>query len=287
MLQTMSAHPQTVEILRAPSHDLPPRAQFRWMAVAALATVVVLNGLGLLLSARRLLGALTIDLPMGQLFATALVSTIAAKVARRAWRAAQGRPHSPRERRLDVIVGWGTSLGLMLMAVGCCYPGLRNGEWLTWLPMLIADQFWRQNFFDNGHPGLALADLPEDETFPDNFLETAVAAAEPQLAEEPQPAEQMVQQLFRVRDAEGYEVIYGTVRADFLAGQRHAVVHVGFCPPLPAKPNVEADACQWPDARVLVAQALPHGVRLEVKLREPAEEACYVPIDMAASPMAG
>ena len=115
-----------------------------------------------------------------------------------------------------MIVGWGTSLGLILMAVGCCYPGLRNGEWLTWLPMLIADQFWRQNFFDNGHPGLALADLPDDESFPDNFVEVAVAATEPQ------PTEQMVQQLFRVRDAEGYEVIYGTVRADFLAGRRSA-----------------------------------------------------------------
>lgn len=266
----------------------------RLVAAAVLIVVGLLNAVGLLLVVRRLFGAFTADLPLWPLFVTALVATVAAKTARIAWRA-WDRPLSadgPGQRALDGVVGWGSSAGLLLLALGCCYPGYRNSEWVIWLPMLIADQFWRQNFFDNGCPGGG--DVSMAPPVVSSIHASDALSAERELVEqafEAAPVEStasdgelLLQQLFRVRDADGYEVVYGTVRADFLAGQRHATVHIGICPPLESAPQVEAEVCAWPDARVKVTQALPHGVRLDVRLSEPAEEPCLVPIDMAASP---
>lgn len=270
-----------------------------WLPPAILAIVALLNGAGLLLVTRRLAGAFSTDLPLWQVFVTALVATAMAWYARTQWRRQVAAWDESRQPLLDLAVGWGTSTGLLLLAAGCCYPGYRNGEWLAWLPLLIADQFWRQNFFDNGQPGQELTTADTDlPTEPDEqeCLAAGVALGAPSLAAEDDGSkssdeeasgasdEETIQQVFRVRDADGQEVVYAAVRADFLAGQRNAIVHVGFCPPLPATPHVEAAACHWPDVRVRVTQALPHGVRLDVRLGEPAEEACGVPIDLAAAP---
>ena len=43
---------------------------------------------------------------------------------------------------------------------------------------------------------------------------------------------------------------YEALRAEFAAGQRHATLHVGFCPPLASAPTVEADPADGPDATV-------------------------------------
>lgn len=297
-----------------------------WLPPAILSAVALLNGIGLLLVTRRLAGAFSTDLPLWQVFVTALIATTLARQTRIQWRRQVMAWDARQASLLDQMVGWGASTGLLLVAGGCCYPGYRNGEWLAWLPLLIADQFWRQNFFDNGRPGAETSDAAIDSAELNqadvgdadrkgpglngadlNRPELARPAPSVFDAEGSDPAEMAenladeatclnqeaavwpseadyVQQVFRVRDADGQEVVYAAVRADFLAGQRHAIVHVGFCPPLAATPLVEAAACQWPDARVRVTQALPHGVRLDVRLGEPAEEACGVPIDLAATP---
>ena len=271
------------------SHAAWPEPLRKFTAVAALTVVATLIAVGVLMVVRRFGGALTIDLPMWPLLGASLVATSAAQLARVAWREVRGRPQSLVAQILDYAVGWGSSAGLALLAVGCCYPGYRNTDWLAWLPLLIADQLWRQTFFDNGQPGGESAGRSASvwEEMQDDASDAEADQRAPMAAEEEEPDQQWLQQLFRVRDCDGYEVIYGTVRADFLPGQRHASVHVGFCPPLPSLPSVEAEASQWPEARVKVAQALPHGVRLDVRLSEPAEDACHVPIEMAASPSQG
>jgi hypothetical protein len=196
------------------------------------------------------------------------------------------------------VVGWSGSLALLLLAVGCCYPGNRNLEWLIWLPLIVCDQFWRQTFFDGGDPGRTVADdcrvaasaeprlrteanVATDAGFPDG-----VAAEDGAATEDGAAAETIVQQLFRVRDAEGREAVYGTVQAEFALGQRTTTLYVGFCPPLGCAPQVVAVAPGCPEVQVKVAQTLAHGARLDVRLPEPAEEACRVPIDLAASPPA-
>ena len=106
----------------------------------------------------------------------------------------------------------------------------------------------------------------------------------PRRINEEEDLEEIVQQLFRVRDEQGHEVVYGTLRADFQAGQRTAVVHVGFCPPLSHLPEIEVEAVPGSAARIRVVQAFAHGTRLEVRLPAPAEADCHAWIDMAAMP---
>lgn len=245
------------------------------IVVLVFSVVGVLDAVGLLIVVRRFAGALRDDLPRSMMLLTALAALSAMAGARLAWRRAF--PLEPRagNARLDQLVGWGSSLALLLLAVGSCYPANQTSDWLIWLPMLMADQFWRQSFFDAGQPGLDLEIQQNQATLHHDF--------QPTLAQQ-EDQEDVVQQLFRVRDSQGREGVYGTLRADFATGQRTAVVHVGFCPPLSHLPQVEAEPLAGPEARIKIVQALAHGVRLDVRLATPAAAACQVWIDMAALP---
>lgn len=251
-------------------------------AVTILSLVAMLNAIGLLIAIRRLLGALSTDLSRDVMLLTAVVTTAIVAFARIAWRRAFPLRigETPQYSWQDDFVGWGSSAGLILVALGCCYPAYRTSDWLIWLPMLVADQFWRQSFFDAGHPLLRLADELEME----EELSSTVKFPAPADTTDSRLQEGIVQQLYRVRNEDGSELIYGTLRADFQAGQRTAVLHVGFCPPLPYLPEVEAEALPGSEARLKVVQALSHGARLNVRLASTPVEDCHVWIDMAATP---
>ena len=94
----------------------------------------------------------------------------------------------------------------------------------------------------------------------------------------------VLQQLTRIRNDAGVESIFGTLRAEFAPGQRHATLHVGFCPPLAGTPAIEADPAEGPDATVKVMQAFAHGARLEVRLAALATEPCSVLLEITATP---
>ncbi len=243
-----------------------------FVTVSAIVSLLVM--VGLLVFVRRLLGPLSGELPPAIMLFVALATAGMAAFARIAWR--RNFPlGSPADlSSTDLVIGWASSLGLLLLAVGCCYPGYRTEDWLIWLPILIADQFWRQTFFDAGEPWI------HDETT--DTEDTLVPALE--VVELPQD-ENLVQQLYRLADEDGQEIIYGTVRADFVAEQRTTVVHIGFCPPLTYLPEIEAEALPGSIAKIKVVQALAHGTRLEVRLPAPAEEDFFLWIDMAARPV--
>ena len=175
-------------------------------------------------------------------------------------------------------MGYGSSLALALLAIGCCYPAYDTRDWLIWLPMLVADQFWRQTFLDDGTPGLGINQV--DEVLIDDELSELVEERESLVVTDDN--EQILQQLFRVHDQSDRETVYGTVRADFASGQRTAVVHVGFCPPLKSLPDIEVEAQPGYDAKIKVVQALAHGTRLDIR-RPPHEvDQCHIWIDLAA-----
>jgi len=263
------------------------------LVLSVVGVIGLLMSIAALIVARRLLGALSSDLPGDAMLLTALVATSVSACTRIAWRRSFPLRHcaesplgryaeSPLGRDagdswLDQFVGWGSSLALAMLAVGCCYPANRTSDCLIWLPLLVADQFWRQNFFDAGLP---TAPSMKSERQPTNTSEASSAGA----AQSPNHHD-IVQQLFRVREDQGQEVIYGTLRADFQAGQRTAVIHVGFCPPLEYLPEIEAESLPGQTTRIKVVQALPHGVRLDVRLSTAAEESCQAWIDMAARPI--
>jgi hypothetical protein len=75
----------------------------------------------------------------------------------------------------------------------------------------------------------------------------------------------LVQQLTRTREADR-ESIHAIVKADIAANDHLAVVHLSFCPPLAAPPQLSAYALNADDAEVRITQAETFGTRLEVRL---------------------
>jgi len=293
----MSASPFKISTILPTAQREPVSRQVLVTPVVTL--IALLNAIGLLIALLRFAGALSDDLPRGAVLLAAVAATATVAVTRIAWRRLFPLEEAPSldihssPHNWDAIIGWGSSLALLLLAVGFCYPGNLTSDWLIWFPALVADQFWRQTFFDAGHPalspGIATADFDDD--FDDDFDEALDQRLAATLAfpanyeqEEYESSEQIVQQLYRVRDGRGQEIVYGTVRADFEVGQRTAIVHVGFCPPLSHLPEIEAESLPGTSARIKIVQALAHGTRLEVRLPAPAETDCHVMIDMAATP---
>lgn len=75
----------------------------------------------------------------------------------------------------------------------------------------------------------------------------------------------LVQQLSRVRE-NGSESVHAVLRADVREGERLAIAHVAFCPPLDGPPQLAAHALDGDDAEVRIAQAETFGARLEIRL---------------------
>jgi hypothetical protein len=148
----------------------------------------------------------------------------------------------------------------LLVAIGCSYPGNQISTWLVWTPVLVVDQVLRHFLIAAPRP----APIP------------------PPQAPAPGYQEHITQHLTRVRDDAGAESIRGTLRADFIPGQRHATLHVGFCPPLPTLPKIAAEPIDGPDATVKIVQAFAHGARLDIRLEDPADEPCHVSIEFGA-----
>lgn len=130
------------------------------------------------------------------------------------------------------------------------------------------------------------------------FLGRGIAAARPGPPPRPTVAETMqstarapeawdegMQQRFERRVlAEGGERVHGRVLVTVAAGSRLGVAHVGFCPPLPTTPVVEATTeYDGVEAVVSAAEVLPWGVRIECRLDEPAEEVIEIPVDLVAT----
>jgi hypothetical protein len=60
------------------------------------------------------------------------------------------------------------------------------------------------------------------------------------------------------------ETVEGEFTAAFAAGQKQAVVHLAFCPPLPSVPELECEPLDGADVRWKLAVAQPYGVRIDV-----------------------
>jgi hypothetical protein len=99
---------------------------------------------------------------------------------------------------------------------------------------------------------------------------------------EPEPHEQLIQQLTRLTTAAGADRLQATLYAQLPIRSRTTSVHVAFCPPFASLPHVEFEQANGPAARIKLAQLLVHGARFDVKLQAAAAESETVCIEMTA-----
>ena len=76
--------------------------------------------------------------------------------------------------------------------------------------------------------------------------------------------------------ADGVEFINGTWRVDFLDGQKTAVVHVPFWPPIEGINEVECDVVSEGQCDIKVARILANGIRFELKRNKSAQQETVV-----------
>jgi hypothetical protein len=235
---------------------------------------IVLTAIGVLLLARRATGGITSELDVASLAATLALAAVVVFGGRFVW----DRLRRGAVVRFDQAVAWFGTVTLLLLCLGAAWPNSQSWEWLMWLPLVGADWYSRTRFLQRKM-------VPESTTAlrTADFGSAVLGCSRPFEGGE-FGADSIVQRIVRVRDAEGVESVRGTLRADFLAGQRHATLYVGFCPPLARLPDLEAEVADGPDATLKVVQAFAHGARLDLRLSEPAEEACCVLVEFVAGP---
>jgi len=82
----------------------------------------------------------------------------------------------------------------------------------------------------------------------------------------------VIQHLTRANTEEG-EAIYGGARASFAVGERSQTIHVAFCPPFSARPELTATPISGPAANIKCAEVQSFGARVEIRLNTaPTEE---------------
>ena len=103
------------------------------------------------------------------------------------------------------------------------------------------------------------------------------------------PPENVTQQLTRSSASDGRDTIHALVRGRFAPGQRSLSLHVAFCPPLAATPHVQVRQLQGATVQVKVAQVMPYGTRIDVRLGSFSQQSENVLIELHASerPAAG
>ena len=202
---------------------------------------------------RRIAGAFSAELPVPQLF---IVATLAL-----AWAIAVRELSHPSAITPSIAVAV-----LLALAIACSYPGSRVIDWLIWPAVMLEAVF------------------PARASSQSTAMHVRLRAAPPATAlNSEEPSENILQQLTRIRLADGHEAIRGELAAEFPTGERQVTLHVAFCPPFELLPQIEVNIADDSDATVKVTQFLHNGTQLEVRLPEPAEEPIRVTIELYAT----
>ncbi len=254
---------------------------------AQMALLAALLGAAGVLAMRRLAGALVAPLPPGALLGAGAALTALAGAARGPVRRevpGQGRAGG-RGRLADLL----PSLAVLAAALALSVPGsgrlgltglwslILAGEALAWNRARLPALRWRPAR-PRGAGGSGRVDPPQSPA--PHVARSAAAAAGA-------PADDVVQQFTRRHLAGGAEELSGWLRVAFVAGQRTENVHVAFCPPFAAPPQLSAEQLAGPAARVKTAQLLPYGARLDLKLSDPAKEPTTVLLEFRARTAGG
>jgi hypothetical protein len=241
-------------------------------SVSRPATVVLLGLLvaaALMVVARRLAGALANPLEPAVMFATGVLVAMASTAIRIGWLRSTTVCPTPRLDRTIMIV---TSLAVLALGIGLCLPNTPLVGMSLLCTLLLAEEVWAWAWYrpKRGQNCFSPAQMP-----------TPVPAGTIN-SSDPFSAAEVTQRLTRSQTADGAEELSGWVRMAFAAGQRTGNVHVAFCPPFEATPELDVEQIDGPEARIKTAQLMPYGARLDLKLAATAEEPTSVVLQFSA-----
>ena len=255
------------------SASVPPTARV-WQSIGRPAALSVFCGslvfAVLLLCLRRAMGALFQPLPTPLLVAVLAIALFATIAVRGLWLAG-GSDH--------VFVRWLPTLLMLLLALALWLPGTSLAGATVLCAGVVVDSCAAVVLQAGMGPVIRKRfEVPADRD--------AVSAVDGGLlnrhtASDCLPRE-ISQRFTRRRVAEGGEIIDGEVRTAFAPGQRTEHCHVAFCPPLDGVLRVACEQTEGPPARIKVAQVLPQGARLDLRLDQPAEEEVQVVLQVTA-----
>jgi hypothetical protein len=227
----------------------------------------------LMIAWRRLSGALVSPLPGSLLIFSGLVMCLTASGIRTIWRKSGGEKTS---HASELILDISLSGALLICAASVSLPGVN--AWAIgffWL-FLLGEEIWAwQKRAGRGMPGwwqkkLAFRRLrvdPKQLSLPHiDITKSPPHRISDILNTSDRPAKEVSQQLIRLTAADGSEVLSGWLRVDFAGGQRTGNMHVAFCPPFASMPELKVSQLDGPEARIKIAQLLPYGARLDLKL---------------------
>ena len=210
-----------------------------------------------------LAGAFETPLEPATLLTAGALAAAAAAVVRLGWLLPADAPCN---RRLDLAVMLIASLAVFALGGGLCSPSgtSRVAAWFLGA-IFLAEEGWAWLWFIRRTVGRHYPSPAMKQPGHPARSETTTSA----------PcsfSDDVVQELTRSEAADGAEELSGWLRLPFASGQRTGNVHVAFCPPLRATPEVAVEQIEGPDARIKTAQLLPYGARFDLKLAAAAEE---------------
>lgn len=263
--------PTALRRARWPAVESPVLPQLARVVAASL--FALLTVAALVICARRAGGALTEPLSTGVLCALAGVLA-AASIAFRRTVAVQ----LPAGGRLARYALWAVpSAVLALWVLGLSLQATPSGGLIGLVGLLLLEEGWswgrfRQSSAAGRERGSVTARDDAARRAPADVL----VEPDDEAAEQSDPG---ISQRFVRRQGEVGEQIEGWVRAEFAPSQRQAAAHLAICPPFARVPECFAEPADGPPSQVKVAQVLPYGVRLEIKLDEPAAETSQVTVE--------
>lgn len=232
-------------------------------SLAAFALVVML------LLTRRVTGALAQPLGGFSLVGVAGLGLVLVGAWRLGWQA-RGSRHSYLAQAVPVLPG----VSLFLLICVLSLPGTVNWAlMLSWLAFFTCEAAWWWAAYS------ANKQLPARSRVSLSVPVDSTAEAEAENCDALVNGD-VFQQITRSRDGE-LEHISALLRLTFSAGQRVAVSHLAFCPPLAEAPELEAEVTDGPDAAVTLTNIQTFGLRLELRLQEPVDETCEVMVEVA------
>ncbi|MCA9247555.1 MAG: hypothetical protein KDA42_10580 [Planctomycetales bacterium] len=256
------------------------RGQVDWLSAVSLPWRSLLASFGLallwiaalLILARRIAGALTQSPPTSSLAVLAcglILVAIALKSLAVQWR-----------------LRFAAACGVVVLGVGVSVP--TPNTWpivMLWLAILASVAL----LVGDIKVALRLLPLPANrqDATSDRDISRLDTATQIEFGVKPHTdtfdaSSNVLQAWTRVESEDDSEAVYATLRSELKAGQRTVVLHLAFCPPFAAAPEIEYEQIDGPDASLKPVTVLPYGARFEARLPHPATAGTVIAVEVVA-----